>query len=135
MKKLKVGVMDGVVILSSVLFLLGVLFVFTPCGPKEDGSWMMCHHASTAVTGIAVVLVILAVLHLLMPNAKTKLGLAMGSLPVAVLAYLIPGRLHPLCMMDTMRCHTVMVPGVTVSVIVLAVIYAADIFMQYKRGE
>jgi len=135
MKKLKIGIMDGVVLLASVLFLLGILFWFTPCGPKEDGSWMMCHHAGTAVTGIAVVLFLLAVLHFLMPSAKTKLGLAMASLLVAVLAYLIPGKLHPLCMMDTMRCHTVMVPGVTVSVIILVVVYAVDIFMQCKRGE
>ena len=128
MKKLKIGMMDIIMLLASVCFLLGSLFVFTPCGPKEDGSWMICHHAGTAVTGIAV-------LHLLMPSAKTKLGLAMASLPVAVLAYLLPGKLHPLCMMPSMRCHTVMAPGVTVSVIVLAAVYAADIFVQYKRGE
>lgn len=135
MKKLKIGIMDIIVLLAGVCFLLGSLFVFTPCGPKEDGSWMICHHAGTAVTGIAAVLVLLAVLHLLMPSAKTKLGLAMASLPVAVLAYLLPGKLHPLCMMPSMRCHTVMAPGVTVSVIVLAAVYAADIFVQYKRGE
>ena len=90
MKKLKIGVMDGIVLLVSVLFLLGTLFVFTPCGPKEDGSWMICHHAGTAVTGIAAVLVLLAVLHLLMPSAKTKLGLAMASLPVHDAEYALP---------------------------------------------
>ena len=135
MKKLKIGVMDIIMLLAGLCFLVGIRFVFTPCGPKEDGSFMMCHHAGTAITGIAVVLVVLAVLHLLMPSAKTKLGLALASLPIAGLAYFIPGKLHPICMMPDMRCHTVMTPGVTVSVIVLAVVYVIDIFVQFKRGE
>ena len=127
--------MDIIMLLAGLCFLVGIQFVFTPCGPKEDGSFMMCHHAGTAITGIAVVLVVLAVLHLLMPSAKTKLGLALASLPIAALAYLIPGKLHPICMMPDMRCHTVMTPGVTVSVIVLAAVYVIDIFVQFKRGE
>ena len=56
-------------------------------------------------------------------------------IPVSFLIIVLPGRLIPLCMMETMRCHTVMTPGVTVSVIVLAVVYVIDIFVQFKRGE
>ena len=134
MKKLKIGVMDGIVLLVSVLFLLGTLFVFTPCGPKEDGSWMICHHAGTAVMGIAAVLVLLAVLHLLMPSAKTKLGLAMASLPVAVLAYLISGKLHPLCMMPSMRCHTVMQPAARAISVVMILLACMDIYV-YRKGD
>ena len=98
----------------SAVELAGVRTFFAPCGPKEDGSWMSCHWAGQAVTGIAVCLVILSIAHLLTGNRGMKLGLDVGIMVLTVFSALIPGRLIGLCMMPDMRCHQLMTPGVTV---------------------
>ena len=47
-------------------------------------------------------------------------------IPVSFLIIVLPGRLIPLCMMETMRCHVIMQPAVTVIAvlnIVLSAVY------------
>ena len=63
-KTTKSGPVDVLLAVFSVAYLVGVRTVFLPCGPKEDGSWMNCHWAGQAVTGVAVCLVILSIAHL-----------------------------------------------------------------------
>ena len=56
----------------SVLFLMGILFVFHPCGPKEDGTWMSCHWAGVAETVCAALMTVLSLLRLALPSPKAK---------------------------------------------------------------
>ena len=134
----KIGPVDVLLTVFSAAYLVGIRTVFRPCGPKEDGSWMSCHWAGQAVTGIAVCLVILSIAHLLTGNRGMKLGLDVGVMVLTVFSALIPGRLIGLCMLPDMRCHQLMTPGVTVcSVLVLAaaVSDAALIGRKGKRHE
>lgn len=57
------GITDIALVLVSAVFLLGILFVFSPCGPTETGGWMSCHWAGNAVTGLAIVLTVLSLTH------------------------------------------------------------------------
>lgn len=54
------GVCDILLMLSALAFLLGLLFVFFPCGAKEDGGWMSCHWAGQALKGVAALELVLA---------------------------------------------------------------------------
>ncbi len=131
--KRHIGLSDILLLVLSVAFLIGSRTVFLPCGAQEDGSWMTCHWAGQAVSGLAAVLVVLAVLHILLSDARIKTGLSVAVLPVAVLTILIPGTLIPLCMMDTMRCHAVMRPAATVFSVLIIGAAALDVVLQRKR--
>ena len=127
------GVCDILLPLSALAFLLGLFFVFSPCGAKEDGGWMNCHWAGQALKGVAALELALALCHLLPAPAERKLGLDLALIASALLALLIPGRLIGLCMMASMRCRSLMVPAVTVFSVLLAALALADLLIQRKK--
>lgn len=131
--KRNIGPSDILLLALSIVFLIGSRTVFLPCEAQEDGSWMTCHWAGQAVSGLAAVLVVLAVLHILLADARIKTGLSVAVLPVAVLTILAPGTLIHLCMMDTMRCHAVMRPAATVFSVLIIGAAALDVVLQRKR--
>ena len=133
-KKRKTGAGDILLLFFSVVYLVGVLSIFAPCGPKEDGSWMTCHWAGQAVAGLAAVLVLIALAHLFLADAKIKIGLDIAAVPVSLLATLLPGGLIHLCMMHTMRCRSVMRPAAAVmsGLVIGTAIY--DALKQRGRG-
>ncbi len=117
----KISAGDILLLLISVIFLIGVLTIFKPCAPSPDGNWMACHWAGQAVAGLAAVLVIISLAHMILSDAKIKTGLNLAVIPVAVLAMILPGHLISLCVMDFMRCHSVTRPAVIVmSVLTIA---------------
>lgn len=97
-----------------VLLAVGVMTVFSACGPKEDGSWMNCHQAQTAVAACGAVLAVLFALAAFIKNKVLVMLLNIAALVVSVIAFLIPGNIMHLCMMKTMRCYTVMQPFVRI---------------------
>ncbi|WP_315265747.1 DUF4418 family protein, partial [Selenomonas noxia] len=76
----------------------------------------------------------MALLHLIIPRAHIKCGLAIAMIPVSLLALLLPGHLMDLCMMDQMRCHTVTAPAVTSIALLDMMLAAADIYV-YRKGD
>lgn len=132
-KKLHIGSSDIVLVVISALFLTGILTLFAPCGPKDDGSWMSCHWAGNAVAGIAAILLLVSVIHLFIPNEKVKAGLSIAMIPTALLSLLLPGSIIALCMMDTMRCRAVMRPGAIVMSILVIAAAVFDAAVQFKK--
>ena len=132
-KTSKISVMDIVLLVLSLAFFLGILFVFDPCGPKEDGGWMTCHWAGRAVSGVAGAILVTSVIHIFAGNSRTKIGLDLAIVPMALLAALIPGRLIGLCMMADMRCRAVMAPAVTVFSVLLIAAAVIDLLIGRKR--
>ena len=55
-------------------------------------------------------------------------------IPVSFLIIVLPGRLIPLCMMETMRCHVIMQPAVTV-IAVLNIVLSAVYLWQHRKEE
>ena len=129
----KLSLLDVALPVLALAFLLGLLFVFGPCGPKDDGGWMTCPWAGQAVTGLAAEILVLSILHLFLNDAGIKQGLDLAVVASAALAAVIPGRLIHLCMMHDMRCRAVMTPAVTVFAVLLAVVAAADLFLKTKK--
>ena len=91
-------VTDAVAALLSVVSLIGIFTVFAPCGPKEDGSWMVCRWAGNAVKGISLVLAVLSLIRLFIADEKIKIGLSLAVFAVAILETAVPGHLISLCM-------------------------------------
>ncbi|MBR1780599.1 MAG: DUF4418 family protein [Oscillospiraceae bacterium] len=131
-KKFAIGVTDVILAVVELLFFIGMLTFLRPCAAMEDGSWMTCHWAGQAVTGVAGALLVIALAHLFV-DARAKIGMDIALAVVAVLAICIPGRLIHLCMMDMMRCRSVMTPGVIVLSVLTIAAAAADVLVQRKK--
>ena len=132
-KKINVGASDIVLAVFGILYFVGILTFFAPCGPKEDGSWMACHWAGNAVAAFAAVIAVSALCHVFVPSPKIKLGLSLAIIPTALASALLPGNLINLCGMKMMRCHTVMHPAVIVASILVIVAAVVDILVQRKK--
>ena len=85
--------------------------------------------------GIAAALLAIAVMHLVIPRAQVKIGLSLAVIPVSVLAFAVPDHLIDLCMMETMHCHTVMEPAVTVLSLLNIMTAGADIYVYRKKAN
>ena len=132
-KKLNIRVSDIVLLILSAIFLAGILTFFAPCGPKDDGSWMTCHWAGQAIRGIAAVLFIISVIHLIIKDENVKQGLSVAIIPMALLSAILPGTLIGLCMMNTMRCRAIMRPGTIVLSVLMIAAAVLDIILQRKK--
>ena len=133
--KERFSVLNIITLIVSVIFLAGTLSFLKPCGPQEDGSFMSCHWAGQALAGIAVVLLVMAILLLLLPSAESKTGAALAMVPVGILAAVLPGGLINLCMMETMRCHAVMKPGARCFGIIIEVLAVIRAVMSARKAR
>ena len=133
-KKCRCGITDILLVVLNLIFFVGIQTVFAPCEARPDGSWMTCHCAGQALMGIAAALLAIAVMHLVIPRAQVKIGLSLAVILVSVLAFAVPEHLIDLCMMETMHCHTVMEPAVTILSLLNVLLVAADIYV-YQKGE
>lgn len=131
MKK-KIQVIDIALPILSAALLIGSLTFFAPCGAKEDGSWMHCHRAGQAVSGVALCMLALAVIRLLC-GTRVKIALDAALTALCILAALIPGQLVDLCMMPEMRCRRLLAPFAVALAILTAIFAVIDIFGKRKR--
>ena len=133
-QKKGIGVCPLLQIVLNAIFFVGIQTIFAPCEPHEDGTWMTCHWAGEALLGIAAVMLVMSLLHLLPLRTGMKEGLVIAMIPVSFLIIVLPGRLIPLCMMETMRCHVIMQPAVTV-IAVLKMGLSAVYLWQHRKEE
>lgn len=117
--------MAAVLLVLSLILTLGVLFVFHACGAKEDGSWMACHWAQQATAGAGAVLVIFSLYLFIAKNNSERRAVSRAMFPVTLLAMCIPGGIVHMCMMDSMRCRSVMRPAVLL--VCVLIIMAAEV--------
>ncbi len=116
-----------VVFILSALFFIGSLTVFKPCGQTEEGTWMTCHWAGVAVSATAAVLCVQSLFHIIAGN-KVKNGIALAMLPTALSVIFIPEILIPLCMMKTMRCHSLLRPASIIFPVLINLVLSVDLF-------
>ena len=116
-----------------LLLAVGVMTVFSACGPKEDGTWMRCHQAQIAVAVCGAALTVLFILTAVIKSKTAVILLNIAALVVSVIAFLIPGTLMPMCMMKTMPCYTVMQPFVRIMAILRALLAGWGILWELKK--
>ena len=123
--KLK-GNISGIVEAALALVLvIGSLTVFRACD-SEEGRHMACHWAQNAGTLSGAVLTVQSLLRIFIHNKGIKTGLSLRIFTLALSVIFIPGTVINLCMMETMRCHTVFKPAVIVIASVLTVVSGID---------
>ena len=127
-------VLVAVQLVFAFLLMIGEKTFLRPCGTRPDGTFMTCHWAGEALLGIAAVMLVMSLLHLLPLRTGMKEGLVFAMIPVSFLIIVLPGRLIPLCMMETMRCHVIMQPAVTV-IAVLNIVLSAVYLWQHRKEE
>ena len=116
-----------------LLLAVGVMTVFSACGPKEDGTWMKCHQAQIAVAVCGMALVVLFALTAVVKSKTAVMLLNVAALVISVIAFLIPGILMPMCMMKTMPCYTAMQPFVRIMAILSALLAGWGILREFKN--
>ncbi len=126
---------DIVALVFSLVLLLGTKFVFHACGPKEDGTFMKCHTAETAVLIVAAIAVLAAAVQFFVKERKIKAFLSETGILLACIAAAIPGRLFGLCMMEDMRCQAVMKPAVTVVSVLLIITGVVNTVLNLKTSR
>lgn len=94
--------------------------MFSACEQRPDGSWMHCHQCQNSVAASAAGLVVFFGTAAFVKNKGVRLALQALSLIGAIVVFFIPGVICPLCMMKTMRCHTVFQPFVRIMSVLVA---------------
>ena len=122
MKKNILGIAE---LILAALLTVGSFTFFKACG-EHEGKFMACHWAQNAVTLIGIVLSASALLRILLKNTGIKTGLSIGVFLLSVSVIFIPNNAITLCMMDSMRCHTVFEPAVIAIASVLAALSGVD---------
>ena len=117
----------------ALFFVFGSKTVFQACAIKEDGSWMTCHWANQSVFAMACVILVICVLSFIVKDRKVKTGLDLSILPVCIACLLLPGKIIGLCMMNTMRCHTLMKPAVIVCSLAIIAVSCLDLYFLKEK--
>lgn len=118
----------------SALLLAGGVTVFSACEPKPDGTWMHCHQCQNMVAGSAVGLIALYGASALVTKKPVRLALLALAVIASVVVFFIPGGICPLCMMKTMRCHTVFQPFVRIMSVLVAGSGVGALASSFKKG-
>ena len=119
----------------SALLLAGGVTVFSACEPKPDGTWMHCHQCQNMVAGSAVGLIALYGASALVTKKPVRLALLARAVIASVVVFFIPGGICPLCMMKTMRCHTVFQPFVRIMSVLVAGSGVGALVASFKKDQ
>ena len=128
MKKIVLAVVEA-------LIAIGVKTVFSACPAMEDGSYMSCHNAENAVFILAIVQALLIIGTIVIKNKKA--AAVFGALFVisSLASIIIPGNVVHLCMMASMRCHSVFkVFNISANVLGL-ILFAIFTFLDVKSHK
>ena len=119
----------------SALLLAGGVSVFSACEPKPDGTWMHCHQCQNMVAGSAVGLIALYGASALVTKKPVRLALLALAVIASIVIFFIPGGICPLCMMKTMRCHTVFQPFVRIMSVLVAGSGIGALVASFKKDQ
>ena len=121
---------------AAVLLAVGALTFAGPC-IHEDGSAAVCHTAAHAIAACGVVGAVGSLAALFLRGDKAAAAAAVVSAAAGIFAAVAPGTVFGLCMMQTMRCWTVMKPFALVcgGVLFVCALIAAIALLRKGRGR
>lgn len=133
MKKQKTTWIFAVQLIISAVFFIGMLTFLKPCGPKEDGTFMSCHYAGTALIILSAGMLAISLLGLFLKDGAARTAVGALQFAFSVLALIIPGTVIGLCMMPEMRCRAVMRPGSIVFAVLMLLFSLAGILINRRK--
>ena len=122
-------------LIFSAALSIGVMTVFRACAAKDDGTWMNCHHAQMGVFCLGLVWFVLYVIKLFIKKNIMNIVLDVCGVIAGVIAMLIPNTIVKMCMMNNMRCRSVMTPFVLVMSVLLIVMSIIDIVLIASKHQ
>ena len=119
----------------SAALLAGGVTVFSACEPRPDGTWMHCHQCQNSVAASAAGLVVVFGAAGFVQNRAVRVALQALAIVVSVVVFFIPGIICPLCMMETMRCHTVFQPFVRIMSVLVSGSGIVALVKSLRKGK
>ena len=123
------------IIIEGIIFSLAVKFLFNGCGPKDDGSFMKCHWSEQAVFALTLALIFTGIIALFVKSKDIARGLAFSLIPFGAVIISIPNYFIGACKMAEMRCRTTLVPGATVSGIIILITGLVLFFVTGNKSD
>lgn len=127
-------IFSTVVILLGLLIALGPQFLFKVCS-IHGGTLPLCHWSARAELGLGMLIAALGVCLFVFTDLKTQLGLYIGIFLTSIIALSIPHALVGGCKANTMACHKIAFPAITI-ICVITLVFSAVIavFMEKKNS-
>ena len=131
MESKKLSIASLLATIAALALAIGVMTVFSACGPKEDGTWMHCHDVQMAIAACGAVITVALAAATFLKAKGARVVLYVIAIVGCIVVLALPS-VMPMCMMDTMRCHAVMAPaarifaGLTGVLSIVALVQAAN---------
>ncbi|MBQ9063990.1 MAG: DUF4418 family protein [Blautia sp.] len=119
--------------LIGVLLAVGVMTLFSACGPKEDGTWMHCHTAQMGAFACGVIIALLFLIASFSKGKVVRICLNGAAFVASAAAFAVPGIIVSMCMMQDMRCYSVMQPFVRIMSVVSAVLALCGLILAVRE--
>ena len=133
MKKQNTSWIFAVQLIISAVFFIGMLTFLKPCGPKEDGTFMSCHYAGTALIILAAGMLAVSLLGLFLKDSTARTAAGVLQVILSVFVLIIPGTVIGLCMVPEMHCRAVMRPGSIVCAVLMILAGLASILISRRK--
>lgn len=125
-----------VLLALSIVLCLGVRFLFHACGATEEGTYMSCHWAQSAVMTAGGTAAVLFAIALIVRNLKMRAGMILAGILVTAEAMLFASnQVIRLCAMKDMRCWAVMRTAVFAIGAVMLIAEAADLAVTLREAK
>ena len=125
-ERFKLGIMEAVAVIASLVMLIGLKLWFPVCPVMED-KIMACHWAGNMLMGIVSLILAMSLVKIFIPDLKVKLGMTISSVIVSFMPFLIPGILIGVCKMEDMACRRGTQPAARVFSVVMILIFVIDL--------
>lgn len=116
-----------------LLLSLGVMTAFSACGPKDDGAFMNCHNAQICAACLGMGMAVLFAVAAFVDSKTVVVVCNVITLLLSVITFLVPGSLMKLCLIHTMRCHSVFNPFVRIMSVITAIFALLGIFRKNMK--
>ena len=134
MESKKLSVVALVAAVAGLVLAVGVMTVFSACGPKEDGTWMHCHDVQMGIMACGVVVTVAMALAAFLKGKAVRIVLCAVAIAACVVVLALPS-VMPMCMVDTMRCHAVMTPFARIMATIAGVLGIVALVQAARSGK
>ena len=118
---------------AGLLLTVGSMTVFSACGPKEDGTLMICHNAQIRVAMCGIGLAVLFAIAAFVKSKAIKLICDTAALVLSVVTFMTPGVLLQICHLSNMHCQVRLKPFTRGAALFIALLAVWDILRIIKE--
>ena len=118
---------------AGLLLAVGSMTVFSACGPKEDGTLMICHNAQIRIAMCGIGLAVLFAIAAFVKSKAIKLICDTAALVLSVVTFMTPGVLVQICHLSNIHCQVRLKPFTRGAALFIALLAVWDILRIIKE--